>query len=579
MKPHEIINVCGTPNILKLADSKARKVVLNQNELKNALAFSSSKNKKHSDYHPIPKQELYKLSEAIRAPIVMLKGNQINTDSVVLITEMKNYDGENVFVPIALDRQKGKISNISSIYGKKNIKKYLENNSDKILAINIKKVGLLADTENQYFQSINDTVAYIDNSIAYSLKNVKYPEPKSPKNIGSIVIDTETTGLNAFEDELLQVSIIDTQGTVLYNEYVRPTRHERWDRAMAVNNITPEMVAGAKTIEEQLPAINAITSKATEIIGYNTPFDVNFLSASGVEFADDVKETDVMADFSQRHGVWDEAKGKYKWIKLVECAEHYGYDWSSAEGQAHNSVSDCYATLYCYNKLSEEIRQEQEQLEALQRQKEAERNTLLTNDKVRIYVDMDGTLARFHDEVRYLERMWEEGFFEQLKPFQEMVDSIKLLKQRNPAAEIYILSAAIEGEPPYCKRQKHEWLDRYLPEIDKEHRIFTDIGVPKAEYINGGIKPTDILIDDYNKGLEEWQSFGGTSVKCHNNINHKGLVGKLWEGEIIHNFESPQKICEDIVKIANSITTNGDPIRALQRTPPPPEPQQHTRKR
>lgn len=528
--------------------------------------------------HNISRDVLDNITDEIRCPIMLLKGTM--NDTLVAVTSIKDDLDRIIIVSFKLGRTEQEINEITSIYGRNNFISYLERQieSNNVIALNKEKA-------NEMFQSLglqsppNETLISFDNSIAYSLKNVKYPEPKTPKNIGSIVIDTETTGLNAFEDELLQVSIIDTQETVLYNEYVRPTRHERWDRAMVVNNITPEMVAGAKTIEEQLPAINAITSKATEIIGYNTPFDVNFLSASGVEFADDVKETDVMADFSQRHGVWDEAKGKYKWIKLVECAEHYGYDWSSAEGQAHNSVSDCYATLYCYNKLSEEIRQEQEQLEALQRQREAERNTLLTNDKVRIYVDMDGTLARFHDEVRYLERMWEEGFFEQLKPFQEMVDSIKLLKQRNPAAEIYILSAAIEGEPPYCKRQKHEWLDRYLPEIDKEHRIFTDIGVPKAEYINGGIKPTDILIDDYNKGLEEWQSFGGTSVKCHNNINHKGLVGKLWEGDIIHNFESPQKICEDIVKIANALTDNTGQGQALQRTPPLPEPQQHTRKK
>ena len=30
---------------------------------------------------------------------------------------------------------------------------------------------------------------------------------------------------------------------------------------------------------------------------------------------------------------------------------------------------------------------------------------------MRIFVDMDGTLARFHDEVGYLERMFEKGFF------------------------------------------------------------------------------------------------------------------------------------------------------------------------
>lgn len=40
-----------------------------------------------------------------------------------------------------------------------------------------------------------------------------------------IVIDTETTGLNAKTDELLQVSIIDTDGNVLFDSYFKPTRH------------------------------------------------------------------------------------------------------------------------------------------------------------------------------------------------------------------------------------------------------------------------------------------------------------------------------------------------------------------
>lgn len=40
-----------------------------------------------------------------------------------------------------------------------------------------------------------------------------------------IVIDTETTGLNADTDELLQVSIIDSQGNTLFNSYNRYKLH------------------------------------------------------------------------------------------------------------------------------------------------------------------------------------------------------------------------------------------------------------------------------------------------------------------------------------------------------------------
>lgn len=60
----------------------------------------------------------------------------------------------------------------------------------------------------------------------------------------AIVIDTETTGLTD-SDELLQISVIDDAGTVLFDSLVRPYFHTEWPEAQKVNGITPEMVAGA----------------------------------------------------------------------------------------------------------------------------------------------------------------------------------------------------------------------------------------------------------------------------------------------------------------------------------------------
>lgn len=167
------------------------------------------------------------------------------------------------------------------------------------------------------------------------------------------------------------------------------------------------------------------------------------------------------------------------------------------------------------------------------------------HQKQRIFVDMDGTLARFHDENKYLERMWEEGFFAQLKPFENAVDTVKMLAQ-DPSVEVFILSAAIEGEPPYCVAQKHAWIDRYLPEIDKTHRIFTSVGENKAELIPHGINASDVLIDDYNKNLKQWREQGGHSIKFVNNINHKGLVGELWQGDLIHHDKPAAETIQDL---------------------------------
>lgn len=166
-------------------------------------------------------------------------------------------------------------------------------------------------------------------------------------------------------------------------------------------------------------------------------------------------------------------------------------------------------------------------------------------DKIRIFVDMDGTLARFHDEKLYLERMFEKGFFRDLKPFENAVSAIKELVKDN-TSEIFILSATVNS----CSlEEKQEWLDRYLPEIDKEHRIFTSLNVPKSEAIGHRLTDKDILIDDYNKNLLEWQKAGGTSVKAKNNINHKGLHGELWKGDLIDITDTAESIVERMTKI------------------------------
>ena len=44
----------------------------------------------------------------------------------------------------------------------------------------------------------------------------------------------------------------------------------------------------------------------------------------------------------------------YKWQKLTTAAAYYDYDWAEHE-EAHNSLGDCFATLFVYHKiLSEE---------------------------------------------------------------------------------------------------------------------------------------------------------------------------------------------------------------------------------
>lgn len=165
------------------------------------------------------------------------------------------------------------------------------------------------------------------------------------------VLDTETTGLNPDTDELLQISIIDFNGKTIFNSYIKPIASE-WKKAEQINGITPEMVKNSPSVADVMTDINLIFSQADIIIGYNTSFDLSFLRAFGLVLIDNITIIDVMELFAPIYGEWNESYGQYKWQKLTKCAAYYEYDWGN--DKAHNSLSDCRATLFCYNQIVKE---------------------------------------------------------------------------------------------------------------------------------------------------------------------------------------------------------------------------------
>lgn len=189
----------------------------------------------------------------------------------------------------------------------------------------------------------------------YSIFKVDIPASSldmKPIKSQFITLDTETTGLSPQDGaEILQLSIINQDGKVLFNEYFKPIFAKAWDQAMAVNGITPEMVSDKPCIYERLPEIIAILQGADRVIGYNTQFDLSMLAAVGASLPKDTPVVDVMLDFAPIYGEYNEEHGSYRWQKLTVCADYYNYDWGS--DTAHDSLADCRATLFCYQKMQE----------------------------------------------------------------------------------------------------------------------------------------------------------------------------------------------------------------------------------
>lgn len=163
-----------------------------------------------------------------------------------------------------------------------------------------------------------------------------------------VIVDIETTGFSSVDDEILQVSIIDGNNEVLFDEYIKPIHTERWDEAEAVNGISPAMVENEKPFEFYRDKINAIIKSADLVLGYNVGFDLGFLYENGIEKVDDDKIIDVMLMFAEYYGDWNEYHCNYIWKKLILASEHFNYSW---EENAHNSLGDVKATLFVYNEL------------------------------------------------------------------------------------------------------------------------------------------------------------------------------------------------------------------------------------
>lgn len=163
-------------------------------------------------------------------------------------------------------------------------------------------------------------------------------------------------------------------------------------------------------------------------------------------------------------------------------------------------------------------------------------------EKAKLYVDMDGTIAKFH-HVDTLEVLYEKGYFLNLEPIEKVLKAVKSIIRKDEI-DVAILSAVLNSD--YALDEKHLWLDKNLPEV--QERIFMPCGEDKREYVNN-LSEHSFLLDDYTSNLQQWcdEKNGqahGTGIKLLNGINHSK---KTWKGEIV-DAES-ETLAEDIINV------------------------------
>ena len=158
---------------------------------------------------------------------------------------------------------------------------------------------------------------------------------------------------------------------------------------------------------------------------------------------------------------------------------------------------------------------------------------------IKLFIDLDGTVAKFN--VRNaLERFDKEiGFFANLGAYKgiEAINEMALLKN------VYVISASPNNQADI---DKMIWLNKYLPNIPKENITLCRLGENKAKIIENKynliIDNNCYLLDDYSKNLFEWVTNGGTGIKRLTSVadNSRGL----WKGLTIKDLN---KIAEILI--------------------------------
>lgn len=161
-----------------------------------------------------------------------------------------------------------------------------------------------------------------------------------------VVVDTETTGLKASSERIIQLSAVkyvDWEPVGKWNTYINPMRDIPAE-ASTINGITNEMVADAPTIKEVHDSFLAFVGESP-VVGYNLPFDYKFLYMEGIDLTEQKRKY---------YDVMSIAKKKYK-DDLYSYALTDVANFNNIYFDAHNSLNDCFATAEVFECLVDEI--------------------------------------------------------------------------------------------------------------------------------------------------------------------------------------------------------------------------------
>lgn len=164
-----------------------------------------------------------------------------------------------------------------------------------------------------------------------------------------IVLDVETTGLHARNDNIIEISavkFIDGEATEYMSTLINP-RKEIPVEATLINNITNEMVKDSPIISNVVDSFSSFI-KGYNIVGYNLEFDLNFLFVNNLDLFSEKRKFYDLLPICRKHISKDYIYN----YKLNTVCEYYNI----FRDDAHRSTSDALATGLLFVDIANEIK-------------------------------------------------------------------------------------------------------------------------------------------------------------------------------------------------------------------------------
>lgn len=179
-----------------------------------------------------------------------------------------------------------------------------------------------------------------------------------------VVIDTETTGLSAYKEEIVEICALRFRNFKPIECFVTLCKPHKLisPSAAAINGISEDMVYDKPHFRQIVESLNEFIRDDT-IVGQNLPFDLKFIVAQGFDLLSHKRkyyDTLAIAKKTLKARKKSYNRDLHEWIyyddfdydvenyKLGTLCDYYGIPLVNA----HRALADCYATGLLFEQLA-----------------------------------------------------------------------------------------------------------------------------------------------------------------------------------------------------------------------------------